>query len=356
MSKSQLAPFLNKVIPGDCVKELKKLPIESVDLIFADPPYNLQLQQELFRPNMTKVNGVKDHWDQFASFKDYDCFLKSWLEECKKVLKTSGTLWVIGSYHNIFRVGSILQNLGFWILNDVIWIKTNPMPNFRGARFTNAHETLIWASKSKNAKGAFNYKTMKAFNDDKQMRSDWCLPICCGHERLKNNEGKKAHSTQKPEELLRRVILSSSKEGDVVLDPFFGSGTTGAVAKMLNRNFIGFEREKKYVKIARERIKKVKFYDKQLTFLYQEQTSPKIVFGQLVESQSIKTGETLYSKDKKHCATVMADGTLRNGKFFGSIHQVSAKILNKASHNGWAFWSVKRKGKLISIDEFRKLK
>lgn len=345
--------FLNKVTQGDCIKNLKSIASNSIDLIFADPPYNLQLKQELFRPNLTKVNGVKDKWDKFSDFKEYDKFTKAWLKECKRVLKASGSLWLIGSYHNIFRVGAILQNLGFWILNDVVWIKTNPMPNFRGTRFTNAHETLIWAGKSEKSKVTFNYKTMKAFNEDRQMRSDWRLPICSGSERLKNKKGNKAHSTQKPEELLRRVILSSSKEGDVVLDPFFGSGTTGAVAKMLNRKFIGFEKEKKYVEIARNRIKKIKAYNKNLTLQIQEIPKPKVPFGRLVESNYIKTGEKLYSKDKKHWAKVMADGTLKNGKYSGSIHKVSAKMLNKENHNGWNFWNVQRKNKLISIDKLR---
>ena len=349
----QLSAFLNKIIQGDSIKKLKNLPEESIDLIFADPPYNLQLKKELFRPNLTKVNGVDDNWDKFSSFKEYDSFSTAWLEGCKRVLKPTGSLWVIGSYHNIFRVGAVLQNLDFWILNDIIWIKTNPMPNFRGARFNNAHETLIWAGKSEKAKVTFNYKTMKSFNDDKQMRSDWFLPICSGKERLKDKNGNKAHSTQKPEELLRRVILSSSKEGDVVLDPFFGSGTTGVVAKMLNRHFIGFEKEKKYVDMARKRIKNTKAYDKQLTFQLQEVPKPKVPFGQLVGNH-IKIGEKLYSKNKNNWAKVMADGTLKNGKYSGSIHAVSAKMLKQDSHNGWTFWYVERKGQLISIDKYRK--
>ena len=348
-----LSSFLDKVIQGDSLKELNKLPEESIDLIFADPPYNLQLKKELFRPNMTKVKAVDDPWDKFSNFKAYDKFSKTWLKACKKILKPKGSLWVIGSYHNIFRVGAVLQDLGFWILNDVVWIKTNPMPNFKGARFTNAHETLIWAIQSKEAQATFNYKTMKAFNDDKQMRSDWRLPVCSGSERLKNKNGSKAHSTQKPEELLRRVILSSSKEGDVILDPFFGSGTTGAVAKKLNRHFIGFEKEKKYIDIAKQRIKEVKSYSPQLTVQMAEIPKPKIPFGQLVESQKIKTGEKLYSKDKKQWVRVMADGTVKNGKHYGSIHRVSAKMMNKENYNGWSFWNVSRKGQLISIDKFR---
>lgn len=354
MSKQvKISSFLNKIIQGDSIKHLKTLPGVSVDLIFADPPYNLQLKKELFRPNETKVNGVHDSWDKFSSFKEYDGFSKTWLKECRRVLKPTGTLWLIGSYHNIFRLGAILQDLGFWILNDIVWIKTNPMPNFKGTRFNNAHETLIWASKSETARFTFNYKTMKSFNDGKQMRSDWLLPICSGRERLKNKKGGKIHSTQKPEELLKRVILSSSKEGDVVLDPFFGSGTTGAVAKMLNRNFIGFEKEKKYVGIAKKRMENVKPYNKKLTFQYQEVPRPKVPFGCLVESNYIKAGEKLYSKDKKYWAQVMADGTLKNGKFSGSIHRVSAKMLNAESHNGWTFWYIERKEKLISINRFR---
>ena len=350
--QKQLSKFLNKVIQGDSIKKLRTLPEESVDLIFADPPYNLQLKKELFRPNLTKVNGVDDDWDKFSSFKEYDSFSEKWLKECKRILKPRGSLWLIGSYHNIFRVGAVLQNLGFWILNDIIWIKTNPMPNFRGTRFNNAHETLIWAGKSQKAKVTFNYKTMKSFNEDKQMRSDWLLPICSGKERLKDKNGNKAHSTQKPEELLKRVILSSSKEGDIVLDPFFGSGTTGAAAKKLNRHFIGFEKEKKYVDIARKRIKSAKAYDKQFTFQLQEIPKPKVPFGQLVGSY-IKIGETLYSKNKKNWAKVMADGTLKNGKYSGSIHKVSAKMLNQDSHNGWTFWHTERQGKLIRIDRYR---
>ncbi len=351
--RANLSSFLNKVILGDSTKKLKSLPDESIDLIFADPPYNLQLQRDLFRPNRTKVQGVDDKWDKFSSFQEYDDFSKSWLAECQRVLKPTGSLWVIGSYHNIFRVGAILQDLGFWILNDIIWIKTNPMPNFRGSRFNNAHETLIWAGKSQKAKVTFNYKTMKAFNDDKQMRSDWRLPICSGRERLKDAKGHKAHSAQKPEALLRRVILSSSKEGDIVLDPFFGSGATGAVAKMLNRRFIGFEKEKKYADLARKRIKGVKPYSHSLTFQSQELSKPKVPFGQLVESAYIAPGEKLCSADKKYWAKVMADGTLKSGKRSGSIHKVSAKMLNLASHNGWDFWCVKREGELVSIDKLR---
>ena len=347
--------FLNKVLQGDSLEILKTIPDESVDLVFADPPYNLQLKKELYRPNETKVDGVTDEWDKFSSFKEYDKFTTGWLAECKRILKKDGTLWVIGSYHNIYRVGNILQDLDFWILNDIVWIKSNPMPNFKGTRFTNAHETLLWVSKDEKAKFTFNYKTMKVFNDDLQMRSNWIIPICSGKERLKDENGNKAHSTQKPAELLKRIILASSKEGDVVLDPFFGSGTTGAVAKLLNRTFIGIEKENKYVKVAKARIAKIKPYGKEYTFNYQEVPKPRVPFGNLVESSYIKVGEKMYSKDKKHWAKVMADGTLKNGKYIGSIHRVSADMLGKESNNGWAFWYIEENGKLLSIDKLREL-
>ncbi len=347
--------MFSKIIKDDCVAALRKIKEESVDLIFADPPYNLQLGGELFRPNNTKVDGVDDAWDKFTDLKEYDKFTVNWLQESKRVLKPNGTLWVIGSYHNIYRVGSILQDLDFWILNDVVWIKSNPMPNFKGTRFNNAHETLLWVSKDKNAKFTFNYKTMKTSNDDKQMRSDWVIPICSGKERIKTRDGEKAHSTQKPEELLKRVIISSSKQGDVVLDPFLGSGTTGAVAKMLNRSFIGIEREEKYITVAKERIKKVKRYNEEYTVNFQEVPKPRVPFGNLVESNYIKVGVKLYSKDKKHWAKVMADGTLKNGKYFGSIHKVSAEMLERESNNGWIFWNVQKNGKLVSIDSLREL-
>ncbi len=346
---------LNTILKGDSVEILKKLPNKSVDLIFADPPYNLQLKKDLYRPNETKVDGVNDKWDKFSSFKEYDKFSTTWLKECRRILKPNGTLWVIGSYHNIYRIGKILQDLKFWILNDIIWIKSNPMPNFKGTRFTNAHETLLWVSKGEKAKFTFNYKTMKTFNDDLQMRSDWNIPICSGKERLRDKNGVKSHSTQKPEELLKRIILATSKEEDVILDPFFGSGTTGAVAKLLRRNFIGIEKESKYIKVATERIKKIKPYNQEFLFNYMEIPKPKVSFGSLVESKYIKVGEKLFSKDKKHWAKVMADGTLKNGKYFGSIHRVSADMLEKESNNGWTFWNIEKNGKLVSIDELRNL-
>jgi DNA modification methylase len=343
---------LNRIYEGDCLEELKKIPDESVDLIFADPPYNLQLQGTLYRPNQTAVDAVTDDWDKFSSFEEYDKFSSSWLNECRRILKRNGTIWVIGSYHNIFRIGKIMQDLGFWILNDVLWIKTNPMPNFKGTRFNNAHETLIWASKDKDSKFTFHYKSMKVFNDDLQMRSDWYIPLCNGSERIRvNNE--KAHSTQKPEALLQRIILASSDVGDIVLDPFMGSGTTGAVAKRFGRNFIGIEKEQFYNKIANERIAKVEPVEEASLSYIVEAGKPKVPFGNLVESGYIKIGEYLYSKDKKNKAKVLANGSLSNGEVSGSIHRVSAKILNQSANNGWDFWFVERDGKLRSIDELR---
>lgn len=344
--------YLNKIIKGDCIEVLKEIPENSVDLIFADPPYNLQLQGDLYRPNQTRVDGVDDKWDQFSSFEEYDKFTHDWLKECKKVLKKDGTIWVIGSYHNIFRVGKIMQDLGFWTLNDVIWIKTNPMPNFKGTRFNNAQETLIWAAKNQKSKYTFHYKSMKAFGDDKQMRSDWYIPICNGKERIKLN-GEKAHSTQKPEALLYRIILSTSNPGGIILDPFMGSGTTGAVAKKLGRNFIGIEKENTYIKIANERIKKTKQIEKELLSYAIEDKKPKVPFGNLIEAGLIKVGDFLYSKNKKQKAKVLANATLEWENKTGSIHKTSATILGKTANNGWMFWFVSQNDKLILIDELR---
>jgi site-specific DNA-methyltransferase (adenine-specific)/modification methylase len=342
----------NTIIQGDCVELLKKLPDNSVDLIFADPPYNLQLNGELYRPNQTKVDAVNDEWDKFDSIQAYDEFCRQWLSECHRVLKNTGSIWVIGTYHNIFRVGAIMQNLNFWLLNDIIWIKTNPMPNFKGTRFNNAHETLIWATKSKNSNYTFHYHSMKVMNDDLQMRSEWWIPICQGEERIKVN-GKKAHSTQKPAELLYRVILSTSKVSDLVLDPFSGSGTTAAVAKRLGRQFLAFEREPFYVEVANQRLNKVVALEKQLLEYKVEKRKPKVPFGNLVEKGYIKIGETLFSKDTKHTAIVLADSSLQSGELVGSIHKVSAGLLKKENNNGWSFWYVKRNDKLLSIDELR---
>ncbi len=350
-----LEKFLNKIIQGDCIEKLKQLPDDSIDLIFADPPYNLQLNGDLHRPNQTKVAGVDDSWDKFDTFKDYDDFTYQWLSEAKRVLKKDGVIWVIGSYHNIFRVGKIMQDIGLWILNDILWIKRNPMPNFKGTRFTNAHETLIWASENEKSKYTFNYKSMKSFNDDKQLRSDWFIPICSGSERIKDENGKKVHSTQKPHELLYRVITSTSKIGDIILDPFSGSGTTASVAKELQRNFIGIEKEEKYIKVIKDRIKKVIPIEEKYLSLKIENKKPRVPFGNLIESGYIKVGEKLYSKDKSTYATVLANATIEFNSEVGSIHKISATILNKQSNNGWNYWHIKQNKNLISIDELRNL-
>jgi len=349
----KIGPFdINKIYQGDCIELLKKIPENSVDLIFADPPYNLQLNGELYRPNQTKVDAVNDEWDKFESMEEYDKFTVSWVKECHRILKKSGSFWVIGTYHNIFRVGTILQNIGYWILNDIIWIKTNPMPNFKGTRFNNAHETLIWATKSKSSNYTFHYHSMKAMNDDLQMRSDWYIPICQGEERIKVN-GQKAHSTQKPAELLYRIIISTSNPGDIVLDPFSGSGTTAAVAKRLGRKFIAFDREEFYVKIATERVKKIKPLESSLLQYKIEKRKPKVPFGNLIEKGYVRIGEYLFSKDGKFSARVLADASLEGNGIVGSIHKVSAFYLKKENHNGWSFWYVKRPNGLISIDQLR---
>ncbi len=343
---------LNKIYAGDCISLMRKIPDNSVDLIFADPPYNLQLNNELYRPNQTRVDAVDDEWDKFNSFEEYDEFSRKWLSECRRILKDSGSIWVIGTYHNIFRIGKIIQDLGYWILNDVIWIKTNPMPNFRGTRFNNAHETLIWATKSKESKYTFHYHSLKVFNDDLQMRSDWIIPICQGEERIKVN-GKKAHSTQKPEELLYRIIMATSNIGDIVLDPFSGSGTTPAVAKKLGRKFIAFEKDENYVKISNERLEKIEPLKRDLIEYKVEKRLPRIPFGTLVERGLIKPGEFLYSSDLKHKSKVLFDGSIQYKNVVGSIHKISAFILKREKNNGWEFWFVKRKNELVSINELR---
>ncbi len=345
---------LNRVLRGECVDVLKQLPDSSVDLIFADPPYNLQLKYDLHRPDNSKVDGVDDAWDQFASFDAYDSFTRAWLTEAKRVLKDDGGLWVIGSYHNIFRVGAILQDLGFWILNDVVWRKINPMPNFRGTRFTNAHETMIWCAKSEHQKKyTFNYDAMKVMNDDVQMRSDWLLPICTGKERLKN-DGEKAHATQKPESLLHRVILSTSNKGDVVLDPFFGTGTTGVVAKRLGRNYIGIEREPDYVDLAIRRLKNTRVLaDEDIAITPSKKSQPRVPFGTVVERGLLRPGTVLCDQKKRHRARVRADGSIVAQDRTGSIHQVGAHVQGAPACNGWTFWHFEEKGNLVSIDLLR---
>ncbi len=354
-NKTPLA--LDTVQVGDCVACLERLPAKSIDVIFADPPYNLQLDGELLRPNNSRVDGVDHSWDQFSSFAAYDAFTRAWLLACRRVLKPEGTLWVIGSYHNIFRVGTIVQDLGFWILNDIVWRKSNPMPNFRGRRFTNAHETLIWAARDERAKGyTFNYDAMKSLNEDIQMRSDWLLPICSGGERLKGPDGKKVHPTQKPESLLARVILASTQVGQVILDPFFGTGTTGAVAKRLGRHFIGIERERAYADAAMARISAiVPLDDEALRVTRGKRALPRVPFGQLLEAGLLVPGIELSDVRQKHTAIVRADGSLKAGAFTGSIHKVGAHVQGASACNGWTFWHYKnpKTGGLRAIDHLR---
>jgi modification methylase len=347
--------WVDSIIKGDCVSALEALPDKSVDVIFADPPYNLQLGGALHRPDQSLVDACDDEWDQFASFEAYDAFTRAWLLACRRVLKPTGTIWVIGSYHNIFRVGATLQDMNFWILNDIVWRKTNPMPNFKGRRFQNAHETMIWASPDPKAKGyTFNYDAMKASNDDVQMRSDWLFPICSGGERLKGDDGKKVHPTQKPEALLARVIMASTKPGDIVLDPFFGSGTTGAVAKRLGRHFVGIEREQDYIDAASARIAAVEPLGKvELTVLTGKKGEARVAFNTLVESGLVKPGQVLTDAKRRHSAIIRADGTLVSGGEAGSIHRLGAKVQGLDACNGWTFWHFEEEGALKPIDDLR---
>ena len=349
----QAAPA-NRVLVGDCLEELARLPDASVDLVFADPPYNLQLERELLRPNNTVVDGVDDAWDKFSSFADYDRFSRAWLTECRRILKPDGAIWVIGSYHNIFRLGAALQDLGFWIQNDVIWRKTNPMPNFRGKRFTNAHETLIWAGRDAKARVTFNYEAMKALNDDIQMRSDWLFPICSGPERLRDGEGRKAHPTQKPEALLHRLLLASTNPGDLVLDPFFGTGTTGAVARRLGRRWLGIERDPAYAAAATERIARVRpLPPSALETAKSKRAEPRIPFGTIVELGILEPGITLTDERGRVRAEVKADGTLSVAGQQGSIHRLGAHVQGKTACNGWTFWHFEAEGVRKPIDALR---
>lgn len=350
---------LNQILAGDCVEVMNSLPAKSIDLIFADPPYNLQLQGELHRPNMTRVAGVEDAWDQFDSFEAYDAFTRRWLTACRRLIKPDGTIWVIGSYHNIFRVGAILQDLGFWILNDVVWIKTNPMPNFHGVRFTNAHETLIWASTGKGARYTFNHHAMKGLNEEKQMRSDWwLLPLANRTERLRDETGGKAHSTQKPEALLYRVLLAASNPGDVVLDPFFGSGTTGVVAKRLHRNWIGIEKETRYIELARRRIEAVQteaFDPVIFDVRSKSRTAPRVSFASLLESGLLQAGQVLsFMKDPSRSAVIKPDARLRTADGFeGSIHAAGSHYMNGAPCNGWEHWYLRENECWLPLAEIR---
>jgi modification methylase len=346
---------LDQIIMDDCIEAMRSLPDACIDMVFADPPYNLQLGGDLFRPEGGRVDAVDNDWDKFDSNAAYDAFSKAWLKEARRILKPNGTLWVIGSYHNIFRVGATLQDEGFWILNDIIWRKVNPMPNFRGTRFTNAHETLIWASKGEKSKYTFNYRAMKTLNDELQMRSDWSFPICGGQERLKRN-GTKAHPTQKPEALLYRILLACTNPGDVVLDPFFGTGTTGAVAKRLGRHFIGVEREADYVSVAQERIEAALPLDESSLKTMQADTSaPRVAFGTLVENRYLKPGDTLWDAKRRWSAVVRADGSLVCDTGHGSIHKLGATLQGAPSCNGWTFWHFEEGGALKPVDELRKM-
>lgn len=345
---------VDTVLEGDCVALMNALPEKSVDMVFADPPYNLQLGGELLRPNHSRVDGVDDEWDRFADFATYDAFSRDWLAAARRVLKDDGTLWVIGSYHNIYRVGAIVQDLGFWVLNDVVWVKTNPMPNFRGTRFTNAHETLIWAAKGQKARYTFNYATMKAMNEGLQMRSDWMLPLCSGPERLKT-DGRKTHPTQKPEALLYRAIAAASKPGDLILDPFFGTGTTGAVAKRLGRRFVGLERDPEYAAAARARLAEVEpLADPSLLYTPSKRSEPRIPFGTVVERGLLHPGDYLYGGERQRwSAKVRADGTIATGDHRGSIHQVGAAVQGAPACNGWTFWHFQQGAGYAPIDVLR---
>jgi modification methylase len=352
------APFKatasGRIIVGDCVAQMAALPAASVDLVFADPPYNLQLKGDLKRPDDSRVDAVDDDWDKFASFTEYDAFTRAWLSACRRLLKPAGTLWVIGSYHNIYRVGAILQDLGFWILNDVVWRKSNPMPNFRGRRFTNAHETLIWAAREETSRYTFNYEALKAGNEDIQVRSDWTFPLCTGEERLKHADGSKPHPTQKPEVLLARVILAASRPGDVVLDPFFGTGTTGAVAKRLGRSFIGLEREKSYARAAEKRIAAVDPLPQASLEPFQTaREAPRVPFAALVERGLVAAGQRLVDARRRHAALVRPDGAVALGDVVGSIHRVGAVAQGLEACNGWTFWHVETRRGLTSIDALR---
>jgi modification methylase len=345
---------LDQIMRGDCMTLMQTLPPASVHCIFADPPYNLQLRGELRRPDDSLVDGVDDDWDRFADFAEYDAFTRDWLGECRRILRKDGTLWVIGAYHNIFRIGAILQDLGFWILNDVVWRKSNPMPNFRGRRFTNAHETLIWAARGRDSRYRFNYQAMKALNDDLQMRSDWLLPLCTGPERLRNAHGLKLHPTQKPEALLHRVLMAATMPGDIVLDPFAGTGTTAAVARRLGRHYIAMERHPAYVEAALARVRKIRPAPPVgIEHTPTKRDAPRVPFGSLVERGVVPAGTVLTDRQRRVRATVVADGSLVCGEARGSIHKVGAAVQNAPSCNGWTFWHVERAGALVSLDTLR---
>ena len=339
---------VDTILVGDCIAHLNALPAGSVDLVFADPPYNLQLEDGLTRPDQSHVDAVDDDWDKFESFAHYDRFTRAWLAAARRVLKPNGAIWVIGSYHNIFRVGATLQDLDYWLLNDVIWRKANPMPNFRGTRFTNAHETLIWAARSRKSRVTFNYEAMKLSNDETQMRSDWLFPLCTGAERLKGADDEKLHPTQKPEALLYRIINATTKPGDVVLDPFFGTGTTGAVARKLGRHFVGIEQDETYVSAALKRIAAIRpGRPEALSTITSKRAAPRVPFGSLIEQGLIAPGTELYDERRRYSALVRADGSLRSGPHEGSIHRVGALVQGAEACNGWTFWHIDAGGQLV---------
>ncbi len=353
MAPADVETEADRIIEGDCVAAMAALPAGFADVVFADPPYNLQLNRTLLRPNNSRVDGVDDDWDRFQDFAAYDRFSRAWLAAARRVLKPDGTLWVIGTYHNIFRIGGILQDLGFWMLNDIVWRKTNPMPNFRGRRFTNAHETLLWCARDASSRYFFNYQAMKSLNDDLQMRSDWLIPLCTGAERIKAN-GRKAHPTQKPEALLHRVLLASTRPGDLVLDPFFGSGTTGAVAARLGRRYLGIENDPSYVRLATERIAGVQVAPApDLLAVHGKREEKRVPFGAIVEGGWLRPGEVLWDERRRYTARVAADGTIVAAELRGSIHQVGARIQDQPACNGWQFWCVERDGRLVPIDVLR---
>ncbi|PSM51855.1 DNA methyltransferase [Campylobacter blaseri] len=350
-----MVKFFNQIINGDCIDVLKTIPDNSIDLVFADPPYFMQTQGELLRADGDKFSGVDDSWDKFKDYKEYDAFCENWLKECKRVMKKDASIWVIGSFQNIYRIGYIMQNLDFWILNDVVWSKPNPVPNFKGTRFCNSHETLLWCSKSQKSKFTFNYKTMKYLNNDKQEKSVWNIGICIGQERIKDTNGKKAHSTQKPEKLLEKIILSSSTMGDIVLDPFFGTGTTGAIAKKYGRNFIGIEKNSDYIKIANDRIKNINFVESDIASGKLETKPPKVSLDMLYQADMICLGEMLYDKAGNNPVKYIGNDRVSDGSDELSIHKMSAKILNKVNHNGWSYFYIMRDGALFEIDKLRYL-
>lgn len=352
--KKDIHMYINKIVQGDCIEEMKKIPEKSVDLIFADPPYYMQTDGVLKRTDGTDFSGVKDSWDKFSDYEEYDEFTTSWLKECKRIMKKDASIWVIGSFQNIYRLGYIMQNMGFWILNDVIWSKPNAVPNFAGSRFQNSHETLLWCTKDKKSKYTFNYKTMKHLNGNKQEKSVWEIGICIGNERLKDKQGIKIHSTQKPEKLLYNIIISSSKIGDVVMDPFFGTGTTGAVAKLTGRNYIGIEKEEKYIKYAKERIDKVTPYLDDIAKLKLEVKPPKVPMEKLVEDNFLKIGQGLYNKNEEKIGIIEKNGYVNDGIEILSIHKMSAKKLGRANNNGWDYFWVKNKdGQFVTLNSLR---